>query len=262
MSASGSLTSIPAILRAAPASPAFHPPSASKTSRIDESLQDEVLQEDAELFKVSDVHQWLDGVPEPVEQGDVDSTPRSPPPIAPVEDEPAQGLPKTPRRPNQYFSDDGDDDDNWQPQTHGRDEPARKSKRKHQAMVVDENTDEDEDQVSDAPQPKKKAKVVKKPKELEEPTEAKPKRTPAPQKPKPYDATKELDRKANAEQVRLANAPNKHLKEMGTWDYVKVNKGGAAVQDRKANIEELHTDHANFLRHIKDLDPGRDLNGK
>lgn len=216
-----------------------------------------------EATTAPDVHQWLSSVADPVKQGDVGSETHIPPPITAIEDA-EDGLPNSPRDPTPHFSDDGDDDDDWQPQTHGRDETARAPKRKHQATVEDEIADDNDGQEEDVPKPKKKAKT-KAAKKSEEDGEGKTKRTPAPHKPKPYNAMTELDRKADTRQKRLANAPNKHLKKMGTWDFVKVGKGGAKEQDRKDKIDDLKeqiTDHDTVLRHINSLDPGRDLNGK
>ena len=98
--------------------------------------------------------------------------------------------------------DEKDEDDNWQPQTHGPDVAPQPSKRKRQATV----TDEEDDEFAKPRRKKTRSATAKKP--------AKPKATPKVKKPKVYDGAKEFNRIAEAEQVRLANAPNKHIAAM------------------------------------------------
>jgi hypothetical protein len=105
----------------------------------------------------------------------------------------------------------------------GRDVSACLSKRQHKDTSSDEVDEEDHE--PETPRAKKKVKVT----DMAEDAVNEPKRSTKPKKPKVYDASKELDRMEDAEQARLVNAPNKYLKAMGKWDFVKVRRAHSAT---------------------------------
>lgn len=166
---------------------------------------------------VSAAFRRIETIADPRNQTNEDSAPSyvtpphtlSPSPL--IKDEGIEETPISSPARNPTLPDIESEDDDWQPQTHSRDEPALPTKRKHQATV---ETEEDVVPSIETPQ---SARVTKK----ANTTEGKAKSATdkgIPRVAKCYNVAKELDKKANAEQARLARAPNKHLAAMNKWD--------------------------------------------
>lgn len=160
-----------------------------------------------------------------------------------VGDETVTAVPTSSRDPSE-----SDEDDNWQPLSHGRDVPMPATKRKNQAF-----TPEKEATDSTASSPTKKAKT-----KSNGGRDATPKQKSSPKlkKPKPCDATQELDRAANAEAARLEKPTNKHLKAMSKWGFINVDKAAAKVGDHRGDITTLKHQ---VIHLAPALDPTRDL---
>lgn len=212
----------------------------------------------------------------------VDHDPLEKPPAGAVtaSDSPSPPGKASPARPSHtaldsfahLFEDDGsEEDDNWQPQSHGPDVPQRSSKRKSRATASDDEASDDEgsgDVASDTnitPKKKKPKAVEDSPFIIDEevpliPRNAKPsppskrkRRTkqdddqddeedaennPAKKarRPPPKD---EYERLARLEESRFASTPNPQLTKLNRSAFLKVKKGSAQIVDRSSHVASL-----------------------
>jgi hypothetical protein len=143
-----------------------------------------------------------------------------------------------------------DDDDNWQPQPHGRDK-LQPTKRKHRATTAD-----DVEVPSELQSPRPKERTA-----LDEVTVTK-ETTPERKKRRIYDDAADANRIIAAEQRRLTNPTNKHIKAMKKWNYVKVEKGSAQVISHNNKVTALKTQvHGTAAALDPNLNSNRDIGG-
>jgi hypothetical protein len=143
-----------------------------------------------------------------------------------------------------------DDDYNWQPQPHGRDKP-QPTKRKYRATTADDVEIPSEPQ---SPRPKKRTA-------LDEVTVTK-ETTPERKKRRIYDDAADANRIIAAEQRRLTNPTNKHIKAMKKWNYIKVGKGSAQVISHNNKVTALKTQvHGTAAALDPNLNSNRDIGG-
>jgi hypothetical protein len=143
-----------------------------------------------------------------------------------------------------------DDDDNWQPQPDGRDKP-QPTKRKYRATTADDVEVPSEPQ---SPRPKKRGA-------LDEVTVTK-ETTPERKKRRVHDDAADANRIIAAEQRRLTNPANKHIKAMKKWNYIKVGKGSARVISHNTKVTALKTQvHGTAAALDPNLNSNRDIGG-
>jgi hypothetical protein len=143
-----------------------------------------------------------------------------------------------------------DDDDNRQPQPHGRDK-SQPTKHKYRATTADGVEVPSEPQ---SPRPKKRTA-------LDEVTVTK-ETIPERKKRRIYDDAADANRIIAAEQRRLTNPTNKHIKAMKKWNYIKVGKGSAQVIPHNTKITALKTRvHGTAAALDPNLNSNRDISG-
>jgi hypothetical protein len=143
-----------------------------------------------------------------------------------------------------------DGDDNWQPQPHCRDKPQL-TKRKYRATTAD---DVEVPSESQSPRPKKRAALDEVTVTKETASERKKRRV--------HDDAADANRIIAAEQRRLTNPTNKHIKAMKKWNYIKVGKGSAQVIPHNTKVTALKTQiHGTAAALDPYLNSNRDIGG-
>jgi hypothetical protein len=132
-----------------------------------------------------------------------------------------------------------DDDDNWQSLPQSRDELPRPTKRKYLCLSPGNNTGFEIPPEPPSSRPKKKARLssTAAQKEAIVTKETTPKR----KKRKFDEDAKYAIGMIAVEQKRFSNPTNRHVKTMGRWNFVKVEKGSAKVSNHTTKISTLKT---------------------
>jgi hypothetical protein len=155
---------------------------------------------------------------------------------------------------------DDDDDDNWQPLPQGRDEPPRPAKRKYRATRPGDNAAFEVPPEPQSSCPKKKAKLSKTAAQKE--VIVIKEKTPERKKRMIDDDAKYTNRMIAAEQKRFVNTINKHVQAMSRWNFVKVEKGSAKVENHTIKISTLKTQVTGTAAALHpSLNPDRDIGG-